>query len=187
MPNDASNAKFRYGPAGLEIEGSEDFVEMLIERLDVADLIQSEGVSLARQSDAEESDDNRGPALLTGPDTTSPLAEFDEVYAESGDGFSIIADVDDNTIAKSARNYILLHLYGAYLLGRTEIGDDELRAVCTTHACYDPGNFAHHVKGMGSKVIRVGSSRSYSLKLTAPGIRHSKQFAQDAQKRAISQ
>lgn len=185
MGDNDMKAVFRYGPSGLEIEGSEDFVEMLIERLEVAEMIQSKGLITAGTAALEGEEDGDEHVMLPGPEKTSNFAEFDEVYAEAGDSFTIIADVDENTIAKSARNYMLLHLYGAYLLGRTEIGDDELRAVCTDHACYDPGNFAHHVKGMGSKVVRIGTSRSYNLKLTAPGIRHAKKFAEETQKRAM--
>jgi hypothetical protein len=181
-------AKLSYGAGGLLIEGSESFVEEMVDRLEVAEWIHAQGNSFSNASKPSEeaaAEDGHAPQLPA-PALASPLETFDHVYVVTDEGFSIIADVDENTIAKSARNYILLHLYGAYLTDRTEVGDDELRELCTNHACYDPGNFAQHVKGLGSKVHRIGSPRSYSLKLTAPGIRHARQFTEDTQKRAMS-
>lgn len=186
-----AQASLQIGSNTLKIEGSEPFVEQMVERLGLIDLIATlnfSAVSVATEPQVRvASEANAAVGMLSGPSASSisPLAEFDEVFIETDGGFSIIADVEENTIAKTARNYILLYLYGAYLLGRTEVGDDELRSVCVRHHCYDPGNFAHHVKGLGSKVHRIGNARTYSLKLTAPGIRASRQFAEDTQKRAM--
>jgi hypothetical protein len=187
-----AQASLQIGANSLKVEGAEDFVEQMVERLGLVDLVAqldfSSGGPVASSPPHLAVDAQASAGLLPRPDEVakSALADFDEVYVETDGGFSIIADVEENTIAKTARNYILLHLYGCYLLGRTEVGDDELRSVCVQHACYDPGNFAHHVKGLGSKVHRIGNARTYSLKLTAPGIRASRQFAEETQKRAMS-
>ncbi|MCP5395613.1 MAG: hypothetical protein H6918_02575 [Sphingomonadaceae bacterium] len=187
-----AKASLKIGANSLQIEGGEEFVERLVEKLGIVELMGQIDFSAAKAVASANSVANAPSAgdanLLPAPENSnSVLEEFDEVYAETDTGFTIIADAEENTIAKTARNYILLHLYGSYLLEKTEVSDDELRQVCITHACYDPGNFAHHVKGLGSKVIRLGGSRTYSLKLTAPGIRAAKQYALDVQKRAMSQ
>lgn len=184
------NARLRISFESVEIEGAEEFVERLAEKLGLTKLIDRiEAVSgNAEESNEKQKEEPNCMAVLPSPPSReSPLETFDEVYAETDSGFTIIADVEENTIAKTARNYILLHLYGAYLTGRLEVSDDEIRDICQTHACYDPGNFASHVKGLGSKVIRSGGARSYTLKLTAPGIRAGKQYASDVQKRAMDQ
>jgi hypothetical protein len=186
-----AQASLQIGANSLKIEGSEPFVEQMVERLGLVDLVSqinfsSEHIALSLMQPVE-APPVGSTAMLPRPVEMerSALSEFDEVYIETDSGFGIIAYVEENTIAKTARNYIMLHLYGAYLLNRTEVGDDELRGVCTQHACYDPGNFAHHVKGLGSKVHRIGNARTYSLKLTAPGIRAARQFAEQTQKRAM--
>jgi hypothetical protein len=186
-----AQASLQIGTNTLKLQGTEAFVEQMVERLGLVDLVAQLDFSTkgdeASGSPRLSVDAQATAGMLPKPEeaSKSALGEFDEVYVETDGGFSIIADVEENTIAKTARNYILLHLYGSYLLGRMEVGDDELRSVCVRHACYDPGNFAHHVKGLGSKVHRIGNARTYSLKLTAPGIRASRQFAEETQKRAM--
>lgn len=186
-----SRASVRIERDSVTVEGREDFVERLVEKLGLESLVDQIDFSVSGRKPAEvhpnESNESgeTGERLLPAPSTDSDVFEsFDEVYINNGEGFNIIADVEENTIAKTARNYILLHLYGAYLCDELEVSDDDLRALCISHACYDPGNFAQHVKGLGSKVIRLGTPRSYRLKLTAPGIRAAKQFALDTQKKA---
>ncbi|WP_417620908.1 hypothetical protein [Parasphingorhabdus sp.] len=187
LENDTASSdrtKFFLSKNELRIEGREAFVESLIENLNLADLVAKMDFATLPDKNLDEPVNGDQEKLLMLPSSNDLFAEYDEVYAETSDGFKIIANVEENTIANTARNVMLLQLYGLHLMGRADTTDDELRAVCEYHACYDPGNFSYHVKGLGSKVVRSGSSRSYTLKLTAPGLRAGKQFALEIQKRA---
>jgi hypothetical protein len=168
------------GEGVLRVEGSQSFVESIIADLDLKQFLKS---GAGMQAKAENFIEAEQPRQIESSATSgdSDLDAFDEVFAPTADGFQIIADVSENTTAKTARNVILLHLFGLQMTGVNEATDDDLRDVCLYHGCYDAGNFATHVKGMGNRITKSGSSRSYTVKLTAPGLRAAREFAQRIQ------
>lgn len=169
---------FHISSGELRVEGSRAFVEKVIEGLDLNEILNRPSAST---TDAEKPVQRNlslpppGDSDASGEDDL--FGKLDNVFSETPDGFQVIANVEEATVAKTARNVILLHLFGLHLTGRGEATDDELRQICEHHGCYDSKNFASHIKGMGNKITQTGSARSYTVRLTAPGIRFGKEMA----------
>ncbi len=110
----------------------------------------------------------------------------------SSDGkYTNVIDYDGNTInilkligknkAEKSRNLILVYVWAKKDKGVDAVDKTELISICKHHECYDEANFKHIVKNTSGLTIK-GTSKKYSVRLTAPGIKKAKQLLTDLNK-----
>lgn len=160
----------------IRVEGTEDFIWKVLDRLE--HLLANEGAA------AQAMHENASPAAThktTSTSAASPESLYDHVFAEQNDKLRIIAHVDEGNKADTARKLVLIYLFGAELRGKEAADSEEIRALCESHGCYDSSNFSHYMRGLKNRVLTDGTSRKYTMRLTAPGRREAKQIVEDIQ------
>ena len=100
----------------------------------------------------------------------SPDETYENVFALHNDKLKVIADLPSSSKAETTRVASQALLYGEYLRGNESVSAESIKVVCLDHGCYDPKNFASHLKSLKSKVVMDPKpGGDYSVKLTAPG------------------
>lgn len=171
----ASIVEFNRQSGTFRIEGSEDFVWKVLDRLE--QVLQNVPPTSLAAHDTRASTASNNEAVPS----ASPETLYDHVFAEQNDKLRVIATVDEGNKADTARKLVLIYLFGSELKGREQIDSEEIRSLCEGHGCYDSSNFAHYMRSLKNRVITDGTSRKYSMRLTAPGRREAKQMVEDLQ------
>lgn len=100
----------------------------------------------------------------------SPDEAYENVFALHNDKLKVIADLPSSSKAETTRVASQALLYGEYLRGNESVSAESIKAVCLDHGCYDPKNFASHLKSLKSRIVMDPKpGGDYSVKLTAPG------------------
>lgn len=179
-----TSAEINFATGHVAASGSEEFV------LQILDWAKENKEEFAMPSAAASITRPTGEEAGASPnisktESTERFDEFSDVFARKGDDIEILVDTTQGNTAETARRTVLLYLYGRKLLDLNETSDDDLRAVCEEHGCYDASNFATHMKGLKGKMTKDGSSRSYTATLTKPGGREAKAIAEKLQNDAV--
>lgn len=109
------------------------------------------------------------------------LYDLDNVYDIEGDAVSILVAPLGGSLATQARAIILLYLYARYKVGTEPTSADLIKEQCKAHACFDPKNFASHLKSQKSYVTITGGNSSTTARLTVPGRKAALEMAQKLQ------
>ncbi len=100
--------------------------------------------------------------------------EFTNVIDYDGDTINILKLIGKKKAEKS-RNLILMYLWANKKNGVDAVDKTELVSLCKHHECYDESNFKNILKNASGLAIK-GTSRKYSVRLTAPGIKNAEQL-----------
>ena len=101
------------------------------------------------------------------------LIGIENVVSYNNEKINIIAQIPGRANAKKVRNVALLYLYGSHSYkGTDEVGAEEIRRMCETHACLD-GNFSTSLKSNKTLFIVDGGKKekNQKVRITAPGLR----------------
>ena len=109
------------------------------------------------------------------------LDNFSNVFDVEGEAVSILVTPPGNTMAAQARALILLFLYARHKMGLEPVTAELIKEQCKAHACFDPKNFAGHLKSQKSLVTVTGANSSMTARLTVPGRKAAEELAQKFQ------
>ncbi len=159
-----SRIMLQRGSVIVSAEGAEDFVNATIEKW--GHLLEFGGATEApgREGRAD-------PKRAT-QSNTDPAAEYENVFDVHDGRLKIIQSMPGSSKAEKTRNTALTLLYGEFLSGNETISAEQLKGACVDQGCYDPSNFASHLKGLKERVVlNPKPGGDYTIKLTAPGRR----------------
>ena len=109
------------------------------------------------------------------------LSEYPNLFDVDGENISILVGPPGNNITTQARALILLFLFARHRLGLEPTGADLIKEQCKSHACFDPKNFASHLKSQKSFITVTGSNSALMARLTVPGRKAGEELAQKLQ------
>jgi len=109
------------------------------------------------------------------------LGSFSNVFDIEGDAVAILVAPPGNNITAQARALILLFLYARYKMNLEPTSADLIKEQCKAHACFDPKNFAGHLKSQKSLVTVTGANSSMTARLTVPGRKAAEELANKLQ------
>jgi hypothetical protein len=179
------NSKFKLTKEGIEISGSEEFVE--------SQLLAFKG--LIEKSFEKILDGYSMPnALLsTTPKAANlPVTEetefievdqshlnYEDVFAISGDTVRIIADIPGNSQAKRMINVILLYLWVRQRQGQETATFSEIREFCKLQGEFDGANFSKHVESQKKYFLLSSDSKNKTVRLIRPGVKEAERLLKD--------
>jgi len=166
---ETERAKFSLADGRIEIEGSESFVTAQLVRLEpiLAKMFQE---PRAPTPPAAISPAARH-AQVAAPSGAAGLGDYLHVYAEADGKLKILKSLPGDGKAGKTISAALLLTYGNSINGGKSTTMDQVRAVCTEHACLDTNNFASTFRKpvpRGYFTIS-GSGSNQTIALTHPG------------------
>lgn len=159
-----SKIMLQRGSAIVSAEGTQEFVDATVEKW---------GHLLELGQPPEPPGENGGADSTKATQSTSDsTAKFENVFDVHDGRLKIIQNMPGGSKAEKTRNTALTLLYGEYLSGNETISAEQLKGSCIDQGCYDPSNFASHLKGLKERVVlNPKPGGDYTIKLTAPGRR----------------
>ena len=101
----------------------------------------------------------------------------DSIYVEDEDLIRIICDIPGKTNAEKTLDVALLYANARKIQGQENTIVEEIKTVCSNHACLDKKNFSTHIKKGDPKLyIDKGSGGARSIKLNRPGIKKAEEI-----------
>lgn len=167
-------AKFCLADGRIEIEGSEGFVAAQLEKLEplLKAMFEHRPPPGTKQTDSADSSSKTGVG-------TGTLAAYLNLFALADGKIQILKTLPGNGKATKTLNAALLLTFANDLHGTKSTSIEEIRTLCTSHACYDPPNFAKTFRNAQGKACFTmsGSGGSQTATLTHPGKAKAKTLA----------
>lgn len=159
-----------------EISGSEKFVSTQIENF--KELITNsvnQPKKVQPKATAMPELENKSTKQPSSIQTNTGLDE--SIYVEDEDQIRIICDIPGKTKAEQTLNVALLYANARKIQGQESAVVEEIKTVCSNHACLDKKNFSTHIKKGDPKLyIDKGNGGSRSIKLNRPGIKKAEEI-----------
>jgi hypothetical protein len=179
------NSKFKLTKDGIEISGSEEFVESQLQTF--KELIEKsfekilDGYSMPNALPS--------PTSKTGIVPVSEEAEFvevdqshldyEDVFTISGDTVRIIADIPGKSQAKRMINAVLLYLWVRQRQGQETATFAEIREFCKLQGEFDGPNFSKHVESQKKYFLVSSDSKNKTVRLIRPGIKEAERLLKE--------
>lgn len=190
-----SNAKFKLDSYGIEISGTESFVESQLDKF--RDLIKASYEKILQNPTFPETIDPHLPlrraVLETGGSHQPEDAEFvevkdgevrfDNVFVNEGGKFQIITDVPGNTTSSRMINIILILMWAKLKHGIETVPYSELRDACINYGDFDSSNFSRYMDQNKKYFLVLGDGKNRSAKLIRPGIKEAERLISELNKK----
>lgn len=182
MKNGNERAKFSLADGRIEIEGTEAFVAAQLEKLEP--LLQEMFTHRPPPASAQALGSDGTPASASATATSGALNDYLNLFALADGKIQILKALPGGSKAAKAQSATLLLAYANSLRGVNTTTVEEIRSMCTVHACYDQSNFSKTFKGAFGKesLTLTGSGASQAVSLTHPGKTKAKTLADSLNK-----
>jgi hypothetical protein len=176
MADDRVRALISLQDGRIELEGPENFVKSQL------DLLQP---IIERSFSKQTSAGGRAPHSPKSVDDSKPndgaisLEAYENLFAIAEDKVQILKDIPGATKSEQMVNGALLLALAHKLMGTEPTAYDDVRDLCKAHGCLDATNLAKRLNAEKQAFIITGTGKSKALKLTVPGAKRAKAFADD--------
>jgi len=193
------NAKFSLTKFGIEISGSEEFVERQVEKFKAT--IDSffeilKNPSIVESTKEIGSTSVRKELLPFHPPKSNSLSaasdeldfievrpndfvDYSNVFVIDNGQVQIIADINDPTLAQRMVNVILIYMYAKLTQGIDMVTTTELREACEFYGALDSSNFAKRLVMNKKYFLLSGDNRTKTVKLIRPGIKEAERIIKE--------
>ena len=180
-------SKFKLTKDGIEISGSEQFVDSQLQAF--KGLIEKSFEKILEGYSIPEQNTSTSDVLLPSRMSNYPVTEeadyvelnqsplnFENVLVIDGGTIRIIADVPGSSQAKRMINVILLYLWVRQRQGSETATFSEIREFCKLQGEFDGPNFSRHVEAQKKYFLLSGDNKNKTVRLIRPGIKEAERL-----------